>query len=83
MKIIELDGRHLQRSEDGHHYLSVMLEFPEYYGKNMDALFDLLTEIGTETEIRIFNSDVTDPIIKKVFEDASNENNCLNIILTK
>ena len=40
-----------------HEYLKKELNFPEYYGKNLDALFDLLTERIEETEIIIENFD--------------------------
>lgn len=83
MKKIELDGRLLCRSEEGHAYIKKMMGFPEYYGKNLDALYDLLTELGTQVEIQIGYCDEMDKAIKKVFIDASNENNNLNIVLTK
>lgn len=40
-----------------HEYLQKELDFPLYYGKNLDALFDLLSERKEETEIIIENFD--------------------------
>ena len=80
---IDLDGRKLQRTEEGHDYIQSMLHFPAYYGKNLDALYDLLTEIGSQTEMIINHSDDMDPMFKKVFLNAGIENECLNICLTK
>ena len=82
MKIICLDGRLLQKSEEGHSYIQQMFEFPEYYGKNLDGLFDLLTEIGNDLEIHIHHYDDMDQRIKKVFLHAENENEHLKIFLT-
>ena len=83
MKIIELDGRLLQRTAEGNAYIKQMLGFPDYYGKNLDALHDQLTELGRTVEIHIVYCDEMDKGVKRVFMDASNENNNLNIILTK
>lgn len=45
MKIV-LNCENLRRREQAHRYLAQMLDFPAYYGRNLDALFDCLTEIG-------------------------------------
>lgn len=44
-KVILNCGKLLQR-EQAHMYLAEMLDFPDYYGKNLDALYDCLTEMG-------------------------------------
>ena len=41
---IVLDGRALLEKAAGHEYLAERFAFPEYYGKNLDALWDLLSE---------------------------------------
>ena len=51
-----------------------MLDFSEYYGKNMDALYDLLTEIAEPVAIRIENPDAMDIKIRRVFQDAALDN---------
>ena len=45
MKQITLDGNILSDAAMVHDYLIEMLEFPEYYGKNLDALHDCLTDL--------------------------------------
>lgn len=44
----EIDGRAVTGREDLHRILAEKLALPEWYGKNLDALFDCLTEPGEE-----------------------------------
>lgn len=39
-----IDCEKLCEQKAAHRYLAKALELPEYYGKNLDALFDCLTE---------------------------------------
>lgn len=43
---VVLNCENLARRKQAHQYLAHMLNFPDYYGKNLDALFDCLTELG-------------------------------------
>lgn len=43
-QIVELDGRLLTSRTMLHDVLSKELELPEHYGRNLDALWDCLTE---------------------------------------
>ena len=45
MRVI-LDCERLRSRRPAHEYLQEALGFPEYYGKNLDALFDCLTELS-------------------------------------
>ena len=47
MKYVFLDGEKILSHADLHRAFAQALEFPEYYGKNLDALRDCLTD---ETE---------------------------------
>ena len=46
MKIVVLDGRKMTDREGAHTYLKRKLELPEYYGRNLDALYDCLCEMS-------------------------------------
>lgn len=72
---MEIDGKLIK--EKGHDYLKEVLNFPDYYGKNLDALYDCLTEIGVETEITLINSEEVPVGFIETFQDASDENTFL------
>ena len=38
-----------------HEQLAQELHFPEYYGKNLDALYDCLTEVQEDVELEVIN----------------------------
>lgn len=68
-----LDGYLIK--ERGHDYLAEELNLPDYYGKNLDALYDCLTEISCEIEL--INASVVDKDIVDTFKDAACENDLL------
>ena len=45
MKEIVLDAKYLCDMEKSHDYLKKMLDFPDYYVMNLDALYDCLTDL--------------------------------------
>ena len=53
MRRITLALAYLQSREELHTYLQEALELPDYYGGNLDALYDLLTENTEPLEITI------------------------------
>ena len=76
MKKVVLNCEKLLEREQAHLYLAQMLDFPSYYGKNLDALYDCLTEIGEctivlEGETVLRQSNGYGARILKVLEDAA------------
>lgn len=71
---MQLDGKLIK--ERGHDYLMEALDLPDYYGKNLDALYDCLTEM--ECDIELVNSDQVDKNLIETFQDAARENEFLN-----
>ena len=50
-----LDGKAMVDRVAAHSHLAQQLELPTWYGRNLDALYDVLTEIGDDTEIVLEN----------------------------
>lgn len=48
---ILLDGRRMESPAEAHNYLKEALNFPDYYGENLDALWDMLTSLDHPTFI--------------------------------
>ena len=57
MKRIRLDGKKMTDRKSAHEYIAKKLSFPDYYGKNLDALADCLSEISDDTQIRLINTE--------------------------
>ncbi|MBP0969954.1 MAG: barstar family protein [Oscillospiraceae bacterium] len=51
MAAYSVDLRHIYTRESLHNVLEESLGLPEYYGRNLDALMDCLTEIREDCEI--------------------------------
>ena len=84
MKQIILDGNVIADAAKVHDYLMEMLDFPEYYGKNLDALHDCLTDLE-DWEIMITAPEEDGAIfqrILRVIKAAENENDSIKLILS-
>jgi len=86
MRRIELDLAHIATVRALHIYLRFMLDLPEYYGGNLDALYDCLTDIGEETELCVLGGGEASaemaaygPRLWRVLEDAQRENEKLKV----
>jgi len=84
MKTITLDIGNIQTVRALHIYLAYMLDFPAYYGRNLDALHDLLTEQVQASCILLTGEAASDemrgylPRLERVLEDSAQENNCFS-----
>ncbi len=76
----ELDGSRMQALPEAHDYLKETLGLPDYYGKNLDALFDCLTEITGETMLFITHAELLHPKLQQVFDDAMEHNPRLTVL---
>ena len=79
MKNVVIDCEKLLQKEQAHLYLAEILGFPDYYGKNLDALFDCLTELGEcaivlEGENLLHQTDSYGIKVMKVLEEAAKVN---------
>lgn len=52
-----IDLRNVDTREDLHALLKQALALPDYYGGNLDALYDILSEGGEEREIRFLHAE--------------------------
>ena len=78
MNEIVLYGEEMK--ENPHEYIKEKLDFPDYYGGNLDALYDCLCELS-EKIIIIKDSSLLDEDLIATFKDASVENPDLKLIL--
>ncbi len=68
MRVCVLDGRKIEDVKSLHNELASLLEFPDWYGKNLDALHDCLTDLEGETEIRFLYQDILKEHLGDYFE---------------
>lgn len=83
---IVLNVKRFKGRSRAHAYLKEALRLPDYYGRNLDALYDCLGEIGEETVIvvpkAIQNKEYLGEYGKtmlQVFRDAAEENEALTV----
>ena len=85
MNNITLKLDKFSKKEELHSYLKKKMKFPDYYGENLDAIFDYLTDISTDTAVDIkYDADnELQRAVLAVFSDAVAANTHLAIIKTK
>ncbi|ORI04614.1 barstar family protein [Campylobacter concisus] len=87
MKSVILDAKEMVEKEKMHEYFTKKFGLPEYYGKNLDALFDCLCEINEPTFIKLKNENFLDSGTKEsliqLFHDVCNENDLVKFEFVK
>ena len=87
MKSVILDAKKMLKKEKMHEYFAKKFDLPEYYGKNLDALFDCLCEINEPTLIKLKNEKFLDDSAKEsliqLFRDVCSENALVKFELVK
>lgn len=84
--VVELKGSIMTDRTAAHEHIQQQLDLPVYYGKNLDALFDLLTErsepteivVSEWTELEVHLGAYAAALIDTLY-DAARENAVLNI----
>lgn len=89
MKNVTINCEALHTPADVHQALAQALSFPDYYGHNLDALFDCLTDITEQTQLTLVNFHALHYAVGDwcgkllyVFRQACQENPCLSIMMT-
>lgn len=78
MRLVNLNLREMQDEKAVHEYLKEQMDFPEYYGENLDALYDVLTDLTDNICVEIIRcTDENSPLyefskrLEGVMEDAA------------
>ena len=80
-----IDCRQIDSRNELHRVLAATLEFPEWYGHNLDALYDLLTARRVDTHLIFENWNPSSPAfkgLKQVLADVEEHNPHLTVTFT-
>lgn len=74
MQTLYLDGRNYTSADDVHGALQLLLDLPPHYGRNADALYDVLSERKTMPKLLLQHASTDDVAltltkIERVWED--------------
>ena len=88
MSKVTIDIRNISTVKALHIYLAYCLDLPSHYGRNLDALYDLLSTESRETTITLCGTGEAQgeiaayvPRLVRVLSDAAGENERLHIII--
>lgn len=90
MKTVRLDCREMRSKREAHEYIAQTLGFPGYYGKNLDALYDCLTEFCRDTLIVVRYASALEASLGEygtnllnTFKDAEEAASSLSLVVTE
>ncbi len=89
MKTILLDFNVTETPEQVQAYLALTMEFPEHYGNNLDALYDMLTEEREDRCVGFFPGRPDRPVspylekVKRVFATQPERIPILGVIFSE
>ena len=78
--LVLCDFARLGSAEAVYDYLEKELSFPAYFGRNLDALHDCLTDVSSPT--RLLLTGASDPCAQRflpVFKNAAKQNRYLSV----
>lgn len=88
METITIDGEVLSSPEAVHELFVQTLALPDWYGRNLDALYDVLTERGEPLELLVRNRGALENALGEygtdlldTLTDAAAENPALSVTL--
>ena len=85
MEAIRLDGTRLCLREEAMERLGQALALPEWWGRNLDALHDCLTELGRPVRLELYGRETMEASpfgqrLLHVLEDSAAENPFLELV---
>lgn len=85
METIRLDGSRLCTRAEAMELLGQTLALPEWWGRNLDALHDCLTELGRPVRLELYDRETMEASpfgrrLLRVLEDSAVENPYLELI---
>ena len=86
--MVILDALEMTDKQAAHEYIQCQLGFPEYYGRNLDALWDMLTTTNESLHIILINAENLHAslggyvdLMLAVFSEAAESNSALQFEL--
>lgn len=78
-RTVYLDARKIKERTESHEYLARMLSLPAYYGKNLDALYDCISDMADCRVVLLHSKEAElsgtyGEKIVKVFQDGEKDN---------
>ena len=85
METIRLDGAQLQNRKEAMELLGQALALPKWWGRNLDALYDCLTDLGRPVRLELSGRGAMEEtgfgrLLLRVMEDAAAENPRLELV---
>jgi len=88
MRIVTLDCTTITSRRELHRALAQTLRFPDWYGGNLDALFDCLTDLETPTALTLTGWHTLEEVLEEygrkvlqTMQEAAEENEDFRLIL--
>ena len=84
--VLNLDGTVLTSKEELHNTIFYQLALPDYYGRNLDALWDVLSAWSQPLQIVVEHSADLErqlggygEMVLQLFQEAEEENNAISV----